>query len=47
MIYKFSYEVCTDDNKTLCAWTEESGDFWLAFTHWIRYVMHHSPQPKS
>jgi hypothetical protein len=38
MIYKFRFEVCTDDNELCSASSEESGNFWEAFNCFLKIV---------
>lgn len=41
MIYKFRFEVCSDDNKHVFAMAEESGKFWWAYTSFMSYIMNY------
>lgn len=38
MIYKFKFEVYNDDNKMTNSYGEESGNFWWAFTMFMKMV---------
>jgi len=38
LIYKFKFEVYNDNNVFISTVTEESGDFWMAFKHYLHSV---------
>ena len=39
MIYKFHFEMCDDNNKLRFAMSEESGNFWKAYTAYMAFLV--------